>query len=129
VGDDHIDYPWIKSTCTANLTTAKLLFNSTISTPGALSYGINLAKFYLNIPMKRYEYMCLWLDILHPKIINKYNLNKFVDADKWDVKICKGMYRLPQASIFANKLLAKHLAIRGYYQCKHTPRLLASHGA
>ena len=32
VGGDRIDYPWEVATPTANLTTAKLLFNSTIST-------------------------------------------------------------------------------------------------
>ncbi len=41
-----------KSMPTANLTTAKLLFNSTISTPGASFYGIDLANFYLNTPME-----------------------------------------------------------------------------
>jgi hypothetical protein len=33
------------------------------------------------------------------------------------------MYGLPQASILANQLLKKRLAIKGYYQCKHTPGL------
>ncbi len=33
------------------------------------------------------------------------------------------MYELPQAGILANKLLEKRLAIRGYYQCQHTPGL------
>jgi hypothetical protein len=35
VGGDRIDYPGEVSTKTASLTTAKLLFNSVISTPGA----------------------------------------------------------------------------------------------
>jgi hypothetical protein len=33
------------------------------------------------------------------------------------------MYGLPQAGILAYKLLKKCLAIRGYYQCQHTPGL------
>jgi hypothetical protein len=33
------------------------------------------------------------------------------------------MCGLPQASILTNKLLEKRLAIRGYYQCQHTPGL------
>jgi hypothetical protein len=33
------------------------------------------------------------------------------------------MHKLPQARIFANKLLKKHLAIRGYFQCQHKPGL------
>jgi hypothetical protein len=83
MGGVCIDYPWNKSTPTANLTTAKLLFNSTISTPGALFYGINLANFYLNTPMERYKYMCLTLDILPQEIIDKYNLTNIVNADTW----------------------------------------------
>ncbi len=55
-----------------------------------------------------------------PRKINKYNLTKLVVADLWVyVKICKGIYWLPQASILVNKLLEKYLAIRGYYQCQH----------
>jgi hypothetical protein len=48
VGGNRIDYPWNKSTSTADLTTAKLLFYSTISTPGASFYGIDFANFYVN---------------------------------------------------------------------------------
>jgi hypothetical protein len=124
VGGNCIDYPWNKSTHTANLTTAKLLFNSTISTPGASFYGINLANFYLNTSTEHYEYMCLWLDILPQDIIHKYNLTKIVNTDRWVyAKICKGKYGLLQAGILANKLLKKRLAIRGYYQCQHMPGL------
>ncbi len=124
VGGDRIDYPWNKSLPTANLTTAKLLFNSTISTPGALFYSIDLANFDLNTPIECYVYMCLLLDILPQEIIDKYGLTNIVDANGWVyVEIQKGMYGLPQASIHANKLLEKQLAIRGYNQCQHTPGL------
>jgi hypothetical protein len=96
MGRDRIDYPWDKSTPTANLTTANLLFNSTIFTPGASFYGIDLANFYLNTLMEWYEYMRLRLDILPQEIINKYNLNNIVDADRWVyVEIQKGMCGLP----------------------------------
>ncbi len=124
MGGNCIDYPWNKSTSTANLTTAKLLFNSTIYTSSTLFYSINLANFYLNTPMERYEYKRLRLDILPQEIINEYNLNEIVNANRWVyVEICKGVYGLPQASILANKLLKKCLTIRGYYQCQHTPGL------
>jgi hypothetical protein len=33
------------------------------------------------------------------------------------------LYGLPQAGIFANQLLEKSLATKGYYQCQHTPGL------
>jgi hypothetical protein len=78
----------------------------------------------LNTPMERYEYMCLWLGILPQEIVDKLDLTKIVNANGCvHVKIRKGMYGLPQASILANKLLEKCLAIRGYYQCQHTPVL------
>jgi hypothetical protein len=70
MGGDCIDYPWDKSMQTAKITTAKLLFNSTISTPGASFYGIDLTNFYLNTLMECYKYMHLWLDILPPSSRN-----------------------------------------------------------
>jgi hypothetical protein len=47
-GGDCINYPGNKSTPTVDLTTAKLLINSTISMPGGKILGIDLANFYLN---------------------------------------------------------------------------------
>jgi hypothetical protein len=124
MGGDRIEYIWDKSTPTANLTTAKLHFNSTISTPGTSFYGIDLVNFFLNTPMECYKYMRLWLDILSQEIIDKYNLNNIVNAIGWVyVKIQKDMYGLPQAGILANKLLKKNLAVRGYFQSQHTPGL------
>ena len=35
VGGDLIDYPYELTTCTADLTTSKVMWNSVISTPGA----------------------------------------------------------------------------------------------
>ncbi len=64
------------------------------------------------------------LDIIPDKIINHYNLRNIVTPDSWvHIKIQKGMYGLPQAGILANQLLKKCLAIKGYYQCQHTPGL------
>jgi hypothetical protein len=47
VGGNRINYPGNKSTPTADLTTAKLLINLTISTPRAIFVVIDLAHFYL----------------------------------------------------------------------------------
>ena len=105
----------------ADLLTAKLLINSTISTLGAVFLGIDLANFYFNTPMPKPEYMHLHLDIIPKEIIVKYNLRDLVDKKEWVyVKIQKGMYRLPQAGILANQLLEKCFSTKGYYQCKHT---------
>jgi hypothetical protein len=50
VHGDQIEYPGDKSTRTAGLTTAKMLLNSTISTPGAKLLAIDIGNFYLNTP-------------------------------------------------------------------------------
>jgi hypothetical protein len=62
---------------TANLTTAKLLINSTISMPGAIFLGIDLANFYLNTPMPNLEYVRRQLDIIPKEIIVAYNLREW----------------------------------------------------
>ncbi|RPI66945.1 MAG: hypothetical protein EHM43_10390, partial [Ignavibacteriae bacterium] len=124
VGGDRIVYAGDKSTPTADLVTAKLLINSTISTPRARFYGIDLANFYLMTPMAEFEYMRLRLDLIPKEIQDKYDLRNLVDGHGWVyIEIRMGMYGLPQAGILANKLLEKRLNVKGYYQCQHTPGL------
>jgi len=111
VGSNLINFPGNKSTPTADLLTANLLINSTISTPGAVFPGIDLANFYLNTPMADPEYMRLRLDIIPEEIIVKYILRDQVDEDGGVyIEIWKGMYGLPQAGIIANQLLEKRLS-------------------
>jgi hypothetical protein len=52
VGGNRIDYPGNVSTPTADLTTAKILINSVISTPGARFATADISNFYLNNPME-----------------------------------------------------------------------------
>ena len=59
VGGDRVEYPHDVSTPTADMVTAKLLFNSVISTEGAKFQTVDIKNFYLNTPMERFEYMCL----------------------------------------------------------------------
>ena len=54
VGRNLIEYPFDVSTETSDLTTAKLVINSTISTPGARHLLIDLKNYYLGTPMARY---------------------------------------------------------------------------
>jgi hypothetical protein len=73
--------------------------------------------------MDRPEYMRLKFDLIPAEIVEKYNLRDLVEDGWIYVRIDLGMYGLPQASILANKLLAKRLAKAGYYQCQYTPGL------
>jgi hypothetical protein len=99
---------------TANLTTTKLLINLTISMPGAIFLGMDLANFYLNTPLPNYKYMHLGLDIIPEEKILAHNLRAIVNTDGWAyIQIRKGMYGLPQAGILANNLLEQQLSARG----------------
>eukprot|EP00970_Alexandrium_tamarense_P007123 scaffold1237_cov194-Alexandrium_tamarense.AAC.1 len=83
VGGNLIDYPWEVATPTADLTTAKLLFNSVISTPGAIFVVLDCKNFYLQTPMKRPEFMRLKLSLIPEEIIDKYKLKDKVDDRGW----------------------------------------------
>ena len=123
VGGNLINYPEEVRTPTANTTTAKILMNSTISTPGAKFMCCDVKNFYLGMPMDRHEFMKLPLDILPEEIIQQYNLREIAHNGWVYVQIEKGMYGLPQMGILANQQLTKVLKPFGYYQCQHTPGL------
>jgi hypothetical protein len=123
VGGNLIDYPGDVSTPTADMTTAKILFNSVISTPDVRFMCTDVKDFYLNTPMARYEYMRLPLRILPQEIMDQYELLPLVHNGWIYVEIRKGMYGLPQAGIITNQRLEKHLAKYGYKPTYLTPGL------
>ena len=123
VGGDKVDYPFDVSTKTADLTTAKLLFNSVLSTPNARFMTADLKDFYLGTPMERYEYMRVPIWLLPDAIIDQYNLKPLFHNGFVYVEIRKGMYGLPQAGRLANDQLVAKLAPQGYHPCPLTPGL------
>eukprot|EP00804_Cyclotella_cryptica_P018248 CCRYP_005977-RA/>CCRYP_005977-RA protein AED:0.36 eAED:0.36 QI:0/-1/0/1/-1/1/1/0/334 len=78
----YIDYPGNTAVTTSDLTTAKLLFNSVISTPGTTFHSGDLKNFYLNTPMDRPKYMRLKFGLIHTEIIDTYRLNEY-NKDGW----------------------------------------------
>jgi hypothetical protein len=56
VGGNLIDYQGELTTCTANLTTTKMLWNSIISTNDTRYLCLNIKNFYLGTPMDWFEY-------------------------------------------------------------------------
>jgi hypothetical protein len=123
VGGDRIDYPGEVSTKTASLATAKLLFNSVISTPGAKFMTMDIKDFYLCTPMDHYEYMRIKVADIPKDIFEHYNLGPLVHNSYVYTEIRRGMYGLPQAGRIANDALLPHLAAHGYTQAAHTPGL------
>jgi hypothetical protein len=114
VGGDQIEYTGDKSAITAGLTTAKILVNSDISTQGVTFLVIHIKNFYLNTPLGRFEYMVVNLASLPQETIENDDLNKLAQDGKVYIEIQKGMYRLPQSGILANKLLQRNLTKDGY---------------
>ena len=70
----------------------------------------DIANFYFNNPIDRYEYMKLPLDIIPEEIIQQYNLRNLEHKGFVYMEIQKGMYGLPQAGKVANDKLKLHLA-------------------
>jgi hypothetical protein len=103
-----------------DVTTAKILINSVISTQDAKFLVIDINNFYLNTPLDRFEYMVINLASLPQETIEKYDLNELAQDGKVYIEIQKGMYGLPQAGILASELLQRNLAKDGYRPTTHT---------
>ena len=105
VGGNLIQYPGDASTKMADLTTAKVLWNSVLSTPGARFMCMDVKNFYLMTPLPMYEYMKMPIEIIPQEIIDQCNLHNLVHKGHVHIEIRKGMHGLPQAGLLANQLL------------------------
>ena len=124
LGGDKIPYTWEVTTPTTNLTTAKILFNAIMSTPGTNFFGTDNKNFHLHTPLEQCKYMKLPMDLLPTKIICKYNLKEMVVNGWVYIEIQKVLYGLPQTGLLANKLHTKCLLTKGFfYPCQFTPGL------
>jgi hypothetical protein len=122
-GGDRLDYSGNIATSTSDITTFKILINSTLSTEDAAMMTMDSKNYYLGIPLPRFEYTKNLLSRFPEEIIQKNNLNA-LSVDGWVyIEIRKGMYGLKQAGLLANQLLQTRLAPFGYYPARHTPGL------
>jgi hypothetical protein len=123
VGGDILDYSGDVATSTADITTFKILINSTLYTEEAAMMMMDIKNYYLGTPLPWFEYMKMLLSRFPEEIVQKYNLNALA-VDGWVyIEIRKGMYGLKQAGLLANKLPQTRLAPFGYYPACHTPGL------
>ena len=111
-------------TPTADLSTAKIIINSTLSTRGARWAGFDLVNMYLNTNLKDYESLRVHTYQIPEEFIQEYNLQQFVTPNGWVFfKIRKGVYGLPQSGVRAHTKLTSVLAPHGYAPTKNTPGL------
>jgi hypothetical protein len=123
VGGDRPDYSGDVATSTADITTLKILINSTLSTKDAAMMMMDIKNYYLGTLLPRFEYIKMLLSRFPEEIIQKYNLNALA-VDGWVyIEIRKGMYGLKQSGLLANQLLQTRLAPFGYFPARHTPGL------
>jgi hypothetical protein len=82
MGGNLINYPGDCGTPTADLLTVKILLNSIILMPNAKFMTIDIKDFYLNMPMKRYEYFRMKLNLFPKDGIDNYDLCNKVDTNE-----------------------------------------------
>jgi hypothetical protein len=82
VGGNRLDYSGDVATSTVDITTFKILINSTLSTEDAAMMMMDIKNYYLNTPLPRFEYMKMLLSRFPDEIVQKYNL-KALAVDGW----------------------------------------------
>jgi hypothetical protein len=70
------------ATSTADITTFKILINSTLSTKITEMMMMDIKNYYMGTPFPRYEYMRMLLPIFLEEVVDKYNLKALV-IDSW----------------------------------------------
>jgi hypothetical protein len=108
---------------TADITTAKLQWNSVISTKDARYMCLDLSLFYLTANLNYYEYMKIPLNLFPQWIIDQYDLNMHAVDGMVHIEMSKAEYGLPQAGILTNKKLRRELEPHGYLEHKNMPGL------
>ena len=118
-----VKYDGELSVRTADINTAKMHWNSVISTKKAKYMCLDIKKFYLTAALEYYEYMKIPLALFPRWIVKQYDLSKH-QLDGWvHLEMRRAVWGLPQAGILANKKLKRKLAPFGYRKCIDTPGL------
>ena len=82
---------------------AKILFNSVISTKGAIFMMIDISNFYLMTPLKKHEYIRIHIRDIPDEIIAEYKLKENADSNGAVYIVAnRGMYGFPQSVLLPN---------------------------
>ena len=106
-GGDLINYPFELTTRTANITTSKVLWNSTTSTCGARYMCVDAEIFYLATPLDCPEYMRIPIELVPQEFIGATKLVSKIKNGYIYMKTIRGIYGLPQSGVLANKSPSK----------------------
>ena len=99
VGDNLIDYPYELTTRTADMVSAKIMWNSVISTPGAKFGGADIKNMYLETPLDRYKYMRMPLKLFPYNIVEhyKHSMASLHGYPTWNVRFTTSRHLSQQA--------------------------------
>jgi hypothetical protein len=122
-GGNLIKYEEELSVRTVDINTAKLHWNSVISTDDAQYMCLDIGNFYLTAALEYFEYMQIPLVLFPAWIMEQYNLKMHALNGYVHLEMRRAVWGLPQAGILANKRLRRKLAPFGYYECVNTPGL------
>jgi hypothetical protein len=71
VGGDRLDYSVDVATSMADITTFKILINSTLSNKDAAVMMMDIKNYYIGTPLPRFEYMKMLLSRFSEEIVQK----------------------------------------------------------
>ena len=83
VGGNLLEFTGNLITPKASFTTAKCVFNSVVSTPGAICLLADIKHLYLNKILPYPEFMRIPLKIIPQEIIDAYELKSLVENQGW----------------------------------------------
>ncbi len=101
---DLVTYNGELSVRTADINTAKLHWNSVISTPNAKYMCLDIKKNYLTVALEYFEYMKMPLDLFPTWIVDQYDLKKHSKNRLVYLEMRRAVWGLPRARILANKM-------------------------
>jgi hypothetical protein len=122
-GGNLITYASSLSIQTVDLDTAKLHWNSVISTKGMEYMCLDVKFFYLTTKLEYFKYMRMPLELFPIWIQEQYNLKMLAYKGFVHLEMRRAVWGLPQAGILTNKQLRCKLAPFGYYKHVSTPGL------
>ena len=120
VGGNLIKYPHNVITTMTDISAAKFLINSVISTLNEYLCGADIKNIYLFTPMDTFEYMGIKLLLVHKEIIQQYQLADKIHNCFIYMEIRKDIYGFPQAGIIVHAQLKEHLAPFGCKPFQYT---------
>jgi hypothetical protein len=119
-GGNLINYKSSTSVQPADLDTAKLDWNSVISTALVKYMCLDIKNFCLTTALKYFEYMKIPLPLFPGWIVEQYDLTKYALNEYVHLEMKRVVWRLPQMGILANKRLQCKLVPFGYYESAST---------